>query len=134
MRVAVAFLLAAAAIAQTPRVVPMHVWGRIESVGKSGFVIDQNYNADPHSAYRRQNRKIAIDSHTRFESSVRQDLRAGRDVDVIGTKDGGTKDGGTKDGSAVRATRVIIYEGKRPVRMPAGARAILPDGSVSTLK
>lgn len=122
MRVASALLVAAAALGQT---FPPHVWGRIKSVGKSGFVVEQNYGAtDPHSAYRRQNRRIVIDSHTRFEDSAREDLRPGRDVDVIGTK----------DGSAVRATRVIVYEGNRPVRMPAGTRIIEPNGSVGSLR
>lgn len=124
MRLALAFLVAATAVAQ-PAAVPLtHVWGRIESVRKSGFVIDQNYNADPQSAYARQNRRIVIDSHTRFEASAREDLRVGRDVDILGTK----------DGSAVRATRVVVYERKRPVRMPAGAHVIAPNGSVTTLK
>jgi hypothetical protein len=125
MRVVFAFLVATAALAETPVAFPEHIDGRIKTVGKSGFVVDQNYNVtDPHSSYRRQNRRIVIDSHTRFEASARQDLRAGRDVDIIGTK----------DGSAVRATRVIVYEGKRPVRMPAGARVILPNGSAGTLR
>ena len=124
MRVVLALLLAAAAAAQTSPVWPTHVWGRIESIGKSGFVIDQNYNADPHSAYARQDRRIILSSDTKFEGSERQDLRVGRDVDILGRK----------SGSAVRATRVIVYEGNRPVRTPAGTRVILPNGSVSTLK
>lgn len=124
MRVVVAFLAAISAVAQTSSAFPTHVWGKIKSVGKSGFVIDQNYNADPQSAYRRQNRRIILNSDTKFEGSERQDLRAGRDVDILGTK----------DGSAVRATRVVVYEGNRPVRMPVGARVILPNGSVGTLR
>ncbi len=123
MRIAVAFLLASAAVAETPPRLT-HVWGRVESVGKSGFVIDQNYNADPASAYVRQNRRIVIDSHTRFEASDRRDLRAGRTVDIMGTK----------DGSSVRAIRVVVYEGNRPVRMLPGARVIEPNGSVGTLR
>ena len=102
----------------------MHVWGKIKSVGKSGFIIDQNYNADPQSAYVRQNRRVVIDSHTRFEASARQDLRAGRDVDVLGTKAGAT----------VRATRVTVYKGNRPVRTREGARVIEPNGSVGILR
>jgi hypothetical protein len=124
MRATVAFLVAATAVGQTSAPNLTHVWGRVESVGKSRFVIDQNYNADPHSAYQRQNRRIVMDSHTRFEESERRDLRAGRTVDILGTK----------DGSAVRAVRVIVYEGNRPVRMPAGTRAILPNGSVGSLR
>jgi hypothetical protein len=98
--------------------------GKIKSVGKTGFVIDQNYNADPQSAYVRQNRRIVIDSHTNFEETEREDLRAGRDVDIIGTT----------RGSAVRATRIVVYGGNRPVRARAGTRVILPNGSVGALR
>jgi hypothetical protein len=117
MRIAVAFLLASAAVAQT---FPSHVWGRIESIGKSTFIIDENYNADPRSAYARQNRRIILNSDTKFQGSERQDLRVGRTVDILGPK----------AGSAVRATRVIVYEGNAPVRMRAGTRVIAPNGSV----
>jgi hypothetical protein len=99
----------------------IHVWGRITVVTKEGFEVDQNFNADPQSGYRRGKRQITLRSDTQFEESARQDLRAGRTVDIIGLK---TTDLG------VQATRVIVYEGNAPVRMPAGARVIAPDGSV----
>jgi len=102
-----------------------HVWGRITALTKDGFVIDQNYNADPASAYRRQKREIRINSDTRFEESARGDLRPGRTVDVIGLK---------KTGSVVQATRVVVYEGNSPVRMKTGGRVISPDGSVRISK
>jgi hypothetical protein len=98
-----------------------HVWGRITVVTKDGFEVDQNFNADPQSGYRRGKRQITLSSGTKFEESARQDLRAGRMVDIIGLE---TTDPG------VQATRVIVYEGNAPVRMPAGARVIAPDGSV----
>jgi hypothetical protein len=28
-----------------------HVWGRIRTMTKSGFEVDQNFNADPQSGY-----------------------------------------------------------------------------------
>ena len=83
--------------------------------------MDQNFNADPQSGYRRGKRQITFNAKTAFEGSARQDLRVGRTVDIIGLE--------TKD-SGVQATRVIVYDGKVPVRMPAGARVIAPDGSV----
>jgi hypothetical protein len=98
-----------------------HVWGRITAVTKSGFEIDQNFNADPQSGYRRGKREITIDSNTKFEESARQDLRVARTVDIIGRE--------TVD-SGVQATRVIVYEGNTPVRMSAGARVRAADGSV----
>jgi hypothetical protein len=76
-----------------------HVWGRITVVTKDGFEVDQNFNADPQSGYRRGKRQITLSSGTKFEESARQDLRAGRMVDIIGLE---TTDPG------VQATRVIV--------------------------
>ncbi len=98
-----------------------HVWGRISKVTKAGFEVDENFNADPQSGYRRGKRQITFNSDTEFEESARQDLRVGRTVDIIGLK--------TTD-SAVQATRVTVYDGNAPVRTPAGARVIRPDGSI----
>src|ERR1700733_7415950 len=63
-----------------------HVWGHITVVTKEGFEVDQNFNADPQSGYRRRNREITLSSDTQFEDSARQDLRAGRTADIIGLK------------------------------------------------
>jgi hypothetical protein len=102
-----------------------HVWGRITAVTEEGFVVDQNFNADPQSGYRRGKRQIILNWDTEFEESARQDLRVGRTVDIIGLK---TSDLG------VQATRVIVYEGNAPVRMPAGAVVTTPDGSIQNRK
>jgi hypothetical protein len=102
-----------------------HIWGRISKLGTGEFEVDENYNADPHSAYRRGFRQIAFDSETEFEESAPEDLRIGRDVDIIGLKTNDTR---------VQASRITVYEGHAPVRMPAGARVILPDGTVQTRK
>jgi hypothetical protein len=98
-----------------------HVWGRISAMTKSGFEVDQNFNADPQSGYRRGKRQITFNSKTRFEESNRGDLRVGRTVDILGLETAS---------SGIQATRIIVYEGNRPVRMPAGVRVIAPDGSV----
>ena len=101
-----------------------HVWGRVSAVTQGGFEVDQNFNADPQSGYRRGKRQITFDSETEFEGSVRHDLRVGRTVDIIGLE----------TDSDVQATRVTVYDGNAPVRMPAGARVIAPDGSVRIRK
>lgn len=97
-----------------------HVWGRITAVASDRFEVDQNYNADPQSGYRRVKRRITFNSDTKFDESAPQDLRVGRDVDIIGLE----------TDANVQATRVTIYEDRAPIRMPAGARVIAPDGSV----
>lgn len=102
-----------------------HVWGRITAINKLGFEVDQNFNADPQSGYRRGKRQITFNSTTKFEGSARQDLRVGRTVDIIGTE---------TTNSGVQATRVIVYERNAPVRMPAGAQVISTNGSVHVEK
>lgn len=93
-----------------------HVWGRVTAVTNAGFEVDQNFNAEPQSGYLRRSRHITFNSHTEFESSVPQDLRVGRTVDIMGSD--------TAD-SGVQAARVTVYDGNAPVRMPAGARRFL---------
>ena len=88
-----------------------HVWGRITAVNKSGFEVDQNFNADPQSGYRRGKRRVTFNPTTKFEESARQDLRVGRTVDIIGIE---------RANSGVQAARVIIYEGKRPCECALG--------------
>jgi hypothetical protein len=102
-----------------------HISGRITKVGSGEFEVDQNYNADPQSAYVRQFRQIAFDKDTDFQDSAPEDLRIGRDVDVFGLK--------TIE-SRVEASRVIVYDGNRPVRMPRVARIISPNGQIQNPK
>ena len=119
MRVLALFLFVTAIASAQPRL--EHVWGRISAMTKSGFEVDQNFNADPQSGYRRGKRQITFNSQTKFQGSAREDLRVGRTVDILGLE---------TTNSGVQATRVIVYEGNRPVRMPAGARVTATDGSV----
>jgi hypothetical protein len=102
-----------------------HVWGRISAVTEGKFEVEQNFNADPQSAYQRRTRQITFNADTAFEESASQDLRVGRTVDIIGLE--------TME-SRVQATRVTVYDGDAPVGMPSGARVISPDGSVHTRK
>lgn len=122
MRILALSLCLAATVLAQPRL--EHVWGRISAINKSGFEVDQNFNADPQSGYRRGRRQITVTSETKFEESAREDLRVGRTVDIIGRE----------TDSDVQAARVIVYEGNAPVRMTAGARVTAPDGSVHAAK
>jgi hypothetical protein len=97
-----------------------HVWGRITKVALTEFEVEQNFNVEP-GRYR----SIVFDSGTQFESSRPEDLQAGRTVDIIGLK---------INDSRIEASRIIIYEGRSPVRIPAGARVVPPNGAVQTRK
>jgi Domain of unknown function (DUF5666) len=123
MRILVLFLFVAATVFAQTRL--EHIWGRINTVTTSGFEVDQNFNADPQSGYRRGKRQITFTSKTKFEGSAREDLRVGRTVDILGLETAN---------SGVQATRVIVYTGNRPVRMSARARVIAADGSVHAEK
>jgi len=103
----------------------VHIWGRITRVSESEFEVEQNFNADPQSAYRRELRQIAFDSDTKFEDSAPADLSPSRTVDIIGLKIAKSR---------VQASRVTVYEGNAPVRMPSGTRVTEPNGSVRTRK
>jgi hypothetical protein len=96
------------------------VEGRITSVGGNGFQVDENYRADPASAYRRGLREILYDSGTTWEGSEAQDLKVSRDVFVIGLK---------LPSGVLEATRVIVYERGAPVRMKP-SRIVSPNGVV----
>jgi hypothetical protein len=97
-----------------------HVWGRITKIAPAEFEVEQNFNVEP-GRYR----SIVFDSGTKFESSRPEDLQAGRTVDIIGLK---------INDSRIEASRIIIYEGNSPVRMPAGARAVQPNGGRPSFK
>jgi len=93
----------------------------ITSVNGTSFDVLTNPDADPRSSYKQENRAVRIDANTVFEGSAREDLRAGRGVQVIGVRGGNGE---------ILATRLIIYEGNRPVRMRSDARILLPNGTI----
>jgi Domain of unknown function (DUF5666) len=99
------------------------VEGPITRVGPGGFQVDENAGADPHSGYRRGLRDIVFDSGTRWEESLPEDLKVGRDVFVMGLK---------LPSGLLQATRVTVYQRNRPVRMKPGTRVIAPNGTVRT--
>jgi hypothetical protein len=92
----------------------------ITKVTGSGFEVLTNPNADPQSAYKKENKSIEVDADTVFESCAREDLKQGRDVQVVGL---------VLVNGDIRATRATVYEGGRPVRMGRDVVITSPDGS-----
>ena len=97
-----------------------NVFGVITKTGENQFEIFTNPNADPQSGYKKENKMVAVDADTIFEESAKEDLKQGRNVQVVGLD--------LKNGT-ILATRISVYEGKRPVRMGNG-RVILPNGQI----
>lgn len=77
-----------------------------------------NPNADPRSAYVKKELTVTVDADTLFDASDRKDLKAGRDVQMVGLD--------LRNGT-IRATRVTVYEGNRPIRMRDG-KVLPPTG------
>ena len=96
----------------------VNFYGVITKTGDSEFEVFTNPNADPQSAYKKETKIVALDADTVFEDSVCQDLLLGRNVQVVGLD--------LKNGTTL-ATKVTVYDGKRPVRMGA-TPVTLPNG------
>jgi hypothetical protein len=96
----------------------VNFFGVITKVDGGGFEMLTNPNADPHSAYVKKQLKVSVDADTLFDSSAKEDLKLGRDVQMVGLD--------LKDGT-IRATRLTVYEGNRPVRMGNG-KVLPPTG------
>ena len=111
-------------IAETMRINGFNAWGVIKRVTENGFEVLTYPNADPQSAYKKENKLIEIDADTSFTDSAREDLKQGRNVDVAGVN--------LRNGT-VRATQVTVREGYSPVRMPKNSKIIMPNGEVRTL-
>jgi hypothetical protein len=86
----------------------VNFFGVIRKVDGNSFAVLTNPNADPDSAYKKEEKVVYVDADTVFESCTREGLRPGREVQTVGLD--------LKNGK-VRATRLYVYEGKRPVRM-----------------
>ena len=84
------------------------------AVNGDSFEMLTNPNADPESGYVKKNLTVSVDADTIFDASAKKDLRPGRGVQMVGLD--------LKNGT-IRATRLTIYEGKRPVRMGGEVRA-----------
>jgi hypothetical protein len=83
---------------------------KVDGNGTS-FEMFTNPNADPQSGYEKKKLTVVVDADTIFDSSAQEDLKVGRDVQMVGVD--------LRNGTT-RATRVVVYEGDRPVRMGNG--------------
>jgi len=95
----------------------VNFFGVITKVDSSGdsFEMFANPNADPHSAYVQKTLRISVDADTIFDASAKEDIRIGRGVQMVGLE--------LRNGT-IRATRLTVYEGQKPVRMKAGAKVM----------
>jgi hypothetical protein len=93
----------------------VNFFGLITKVDGGGFEMLTNPNADPQSAYVKKELTVTVDADTLFDASAKEDLKLGRDVQMVGLD--------LKNGT-IRATRLTVYEGNRPVRR--GDRKVLP--------
>jgi hypothetical protein len=109
-------------IAETVWLNIVNLSGVITGTGGVGFQMFTNPNADPQSAYRKENKTVEINQDTIFEASAREDLLAGRDVMVIGA---------AQRNGFILATRVTVYNGNRPVRMRPNAKVFPANGQKS---
>ena len=98
----------------------VNFFGIITRVGGGGFemLTNPNPNADPQSAYVKRKLKVTVDADTLFDASAKEDMKLGRDVQMVGLD--------LKNGT-IRATRLTVYEGNRPVRMGNG-KVLPPTG------
>jgi hypothetical protein len=102
----------------------VNFFGVITKANGNTFEVFTNPNADPHSGYTKEHKFIRFDADTIFESSEKEDLKVGREVQTVGLD--------LRNG-IVKATRVTIYEGKRPVRM-GRTKVIAPDGTILVIE
>ncbi len=98
----------------------VNFFGVITKVNGDAFDVFTNPNADPQSAYKKEMKSVRFDEDTTFQSSDKSDLKVGREVQTVGVD--------LRNG-IVKATRVTIYEGKRPVRL-GKAKVIGTDGTM----
>jgi hypothetical protein len=90
---------------------------KVEGGGEK-FEMFTNPKADPQSGYEKKRLVVVVDADTIFTASAKEDLKAGRDVQMVGLD--------LRDGT-VRATRLTVYEGNWPVRMKDG-KVLPPTG------
>jgi hypothetical protein len=93
----------------------VNFFGLITDVDTGSFMILTNPNADPQSAYVKMSLRILVDENTVFSESAKDDIKVGRDVQMVGLD---------LNNGTVRAAKLTVYENKRPVQM--GPRKVLP--------
>jgi hypothetical protein len=91
----------------------VNFFGVITKVDHGGVAFEMftNPKADPQSGYEKKKLTVVVDADTVFDASAQEDLKVGRDVQITGVD--------LRNGST-RATRVVVYEGDRPVRTGNG--------------
>ena len=102
----------------------VNFFGVITKVDGGDFEMLTNPNADPHSAYVKEKLRVSVDADTLFDASAKEDLKPGREAQMVGLD--------LKNGT-IKATRLTVYEGNRPVRMKGG-KVLVPDGKSSVIK
>jgi len=93
----------------------------ITKVAGTTFEVLTNPNADPQSAYKKESKTIRVDRETSFVASAAEDLKVGRNVQVVGRELGNGE---------IQATLMTVYEGNPPVRMRSDAVIRRADGSL----
>ncbi len=93
----------------------------ITKVGRTTFEVLTNPNADPQSAYKKESKTIRVDRETSFVASAAEDLKVGRNVQVVGRELGNGE---------IQATLMTVYEGYTPVRTRSDAVIRRADGSL----
>jgi hypothetical protein len=93
----------------------------ITKVTGTTFEVLTNPNADPQSAYKKESKTIRIGAETSFVASASEDLKVGRNVQVVGRELGNGE---------IQATLVTVYDGNTPVRMRSDAVVRRADGSL----
>lgn len=93
----------------------------ITRVTGTTFEVLTNPNADPQSSYKMENKTVEVDANTTFVTSAQEDLKPGRNVQIVGLEIGNGE---------IQATRVTVYDGKTPVRMRSDAVIRRTDGSL----
>ena len=93
----------------------------ITKVGGTTFEVLTNPNADPQSAYKKESKTIRVDRETSFVASAAEDLKVGRNVQVVGRELGNGE---------IQTTLMTVYEGNTPVRARSDAVIRRADGSL----
>lgn len=87
------------------------VSGKLIKIDGDNLEVAANDNIERPSGYSQQIERVVIDRRTHFLNSEQGDLRVGRHIEV---------DGYRVSDSVLRAIKVIVYDGNRPVRAEPG--------------
>ncbi len=114
-----AALIAAITLGQQAPADLVNFYGEITAVLGNEFHVFTNPGADPQSSYKQEYKTVDFDRATTFEASKPEDLKQLRGVQVIGIEQ--------KNGT-IRATKIVVYEGNKPVGQSKNLPVKLPNG------